>query len=341
MKKLFFFFILSILATSCSITKDMFPNPSQHNYHRMEFDIISKEGIKKEIGIGNIFIKKGTSLSDYSFRLYGLYKGNLYMKSNACGIDISRRFEGMTYFKLSDIIPEKARCSIKIVAETDAIKNRQHNIVESGVVKITYVEERDLPVTMEYTRTNTFFNGKFKTYSYLGQGSIQRQEGDVTNFEKFKVITSLKEGGMYRIAGCGHEFTDSFDMDSFEVGLKDLYNQNYLKTQDTCDYEIRIIPNEILASYSGRFSINIYGKSVVKLANPEWSIKRRARIGKKRIYILGDDRIIMCNINSYFNNASKCSQRYYSNKIFWIRTITSNARKSVFAIKNNKIFWKE
>ncbi len=336
------FLLLSVFFLfSCGkhLPADKYPNPASSGYHRMEFDIIKNGVSKKEIGIGNISVKEDEDTSQVYFKIYGLYKGTLYMKSDACGIDFSTRFDGITTYKLDDLVYNLNKCSIKITAETDKIKNKQHNIVETGVIKLNVIPTKDLELEMEYSRTNASLKSLYQTYSFLGQGSIQRQEGDLTSSESFKVKTNLTIGGYYRVAGCDKVIAGTFDKDYFDVSLKNLYAKSYLKREDTCDFEIIIIPNEILNTYQGRFSINIYGKEVVKLEPLEWKIKKV--LGKNRLYVWGGDHILSCGINNSVKIKNKYDVKYSPDQVYWIRSLTTNARKNVFAIKNGNIIWRE
>jgi len=331
--------LLNMFSCGSHLPKDRYPNPALHGYHRMEFDIGNLDNVKKEIGIANIYLKENQDLSEVYFKIYGLHKGTLHMKSDACGINFTTRFNNISTFNLGNLIAYPTKCSIKIFAETDKVDNKEHNIVESGVVKINLISENSKAVSMEYSRTNSNIKNLYKTYLFHGQGSIQRQEGDLTSFEKFKVKTDLTLGGSYRIAGCGKVLVDSFDVSSFDVSFKRLYAKDYLEKDDTCDFEIIVLPNETIESYLGRFSVNIFDKNVVKLENLEWKIKKRW--GKKKLYVWGGEHILSCGINNKMKTKKKCSVKYKSNVIYWIRAITSNARKSIFAIKNNVVVWKE
>jgi len=331
--------ILALSSCGSHLPKDKYPNPSLHGYHRMEFDVGKAGVVTKEIGIENIYLKEDQDLAGVFFKIYGLQKGTLHMKSDACGINFTTRFDGISTFKLGDFIQYPTKCSIKIVAETDKIKKKEHNIVESGVIKINVISENSKPLTIEYSRTNSVIKSLFKTYSYTGQGSIQRQEGDLTSSEKFKVITDLTQGGHYRVAGCGNVLTDTFKKDSFEVGFKSFYAKDYLEREDSCDLEIIIIPNEVLETYLGRFSVNVFGKDVVKLEALEWKTKKSW--GSKKIYAWGGDHILACSINNKVKINKKCNEKYKSDTTYWIRGLTTNVRKSVFAIKNDTVIWKE
>lgn len=332
---------LMMMLSSCGkhLPADEFSNPSTQGYHRMEFDVIKDGVTTKEIGIGNIYLKENQTLEGVYFKIYGLYQGTLYMKSDACGIDISTRFNGITTYKLSDLVVNPTKCSIRITAATDKVNNKEHNIVESGILKINVIPENTEPLSIEYTRTNSVIKSLYQTYSYLGQGSIQRQEGDLTSSETFTVNTDLTIGGYYRIAGCDKVKTGSFEKSSFNISFKELYQKDYLKMEDTCDFEISIIPNEVIETYLGRFSVNIYGKDAVKLEPLEWEIQNV--LGIKRLHVWGGTHILACSINENVNTKNTHAVQYSPKTTYWIRSITINARKSIFAIKDGSIIWKE
>ena len=47
------------------------------------------------------------------------------------------------------------------------------------------------------------------------------------------------------------------------------------------------------------------------------------------------------SINEKFEMENRCNVKYESNKVYWIRGVTSQARKSIYAIKDGKVIWKE
>ncbi len=336
------------LAQSCAFAKthlpsDIAPNSALGGYHRMEFDITDANGEKKEIGLGNISISEIQDLSKVSFKVYGIYSGVLYMKSEACSIDTATNFNKALTFKLSDLIPKPLKCSIKLTAETKTINNLQHNIVETGELKLNVIPEKSKPIQMEYIRTDSDLGIMYKTYLFEGQGSMQRSEGELTQSETFKLITDLDGGGSYRIAGCGENNVTkgSYTDKTFIIKFFDLYKKNYLKREDSCDFEILVIPNQAKYSFVGRFSLNVYDKTIVKLEPPEYYIKYSKWYRHDFIYSNGRQYITICSINDFYANANICSTRYYKDIVYWIRSITSNGRKSIFALKNNEIIWKE
>lgn len=333
--------MLVLLMSSCGhINSDPHPNPSLLGYHRMEFDVSFGATQRKEIGIGNIYLLENQSLEGMFFKFYGMGEGTVYFKSGSCGIDFSARFNKVMTYKLSDLIAEPTKCSIRIVAESDAIDGKQHNVVESGLLKINVIPSGSKALGIKYTRRNPFI---LKEYSSLGQASMQRKEGPLTYNEKFTVFTDLEEGGMYRINGCGHSVSDSFEGSKFSISLKELVGKVELRKEDSCDYEVVVIPHEVDFSYYGRFSINIYGKSVVKLEPMQYSLKKKPFSRKKKLKAIGNKNyIIGCAINNKLSYSYRCyEKKASSDKVYWLRSLTGNGRKSIFAIKDGKVIWSE
>jgi hypothetical protein len=335
-------FILIILS-SCGghLVKDIHPNPAKQGYHRMEFNIKNGD-LKKEIGVGNILLKEGQELKDIYFEIVGIYKGTLHIKSSACGIDVNTNFNGKTKFLLDDLVPNPTKCSIRLTATTEPLKKRQHNIVETGVIKINVIPSDSKPVSMSYIRTNTITKKLYTTYIYEGQGSMQRQAGDLTRNEKFTItMPSENDSGSFRIIGCGKELPGTYKDSKVDVSLYDLYKKNKLTEEDSCDFEITTLPDSRPFSDYGRFSINIYGEEVIKLEPLKYEIKKKFASKKKKIKAEGSNYMVICSINDSYKIKNKCSHDYEKDKVYWLRAITSNARKSVFAVKNGEIYWKE
>lgn len=336
-----FIFWLLLLLTSCGghLPKDIGPNPAIQSLHQMEFDVTDSNGVsRKEIGIANIFIKENSDFNKISVTIYGIYKGTLNVSSNACGINLNRNFDGKTKFVLSEIIPRfNTKCSIKLTATTDQLRGKEHNIVETGLMKINIIPQEMTPLSFDYVRN-------MKLYSYIGQGSIQRQEGDLTSAETVTVKTRLKDGGTFRIVGCGHEYLNSFEKNNFSFSFKDIYKKTSLKNADSCDFEVIVIPYREAYSHVGRFSVNIYGSSVVILEPLDWVIDRS--FGTIYINATGREYVVACSINDSFEIKKskknvKCKSKYDSNEIYWLRSVTANGRKSIIAVKDGEVIWSE
>jgi hypothetical protein len=343
--KIIFYYLLILLLISCGahLPVDVGPNYASKGYHSVEFDISNTDGIiTKELGIANIYLKKSSDYSKVEIQIYGIYKGNLILKSNACGIDINTSFSGITKFKLSELISEPIKCSINVIATTDAIDGKEHNIIESGIIKINVLDDNSIPLDFSYFKTlNTS-----REYYFIGQGSLQRPSGSLTSSEKINFFPKDSEGGLFRIVGCGFEHTGKFEDNFFEVSLKNIYKKDILDINDSCDFEILVISNAQEFSHKARLSINIYESNLLKLEKPNWAIRRNS-LGRKDLVVESKPYVAICSINYYYavkKSESKllvCKNRYFKDTVYWIRTITSNGRKNVFGIKNGDIIWQE
>jgi hypothetical protein len=143
------------------------------------------------------------------------------------------------------------------------------------------------------------------------------------------------------VVGCNstQTYEGSFEKGDIVVRLKDIYKKSVLKTSDTCDFEIAVIPNEIPEGMVGRFSISIFDDKAVPLENMGWEIK--SSWGANKIYASGQTYILACAINDKISLSNTCSSSYKKDTIYWIKAITTNGRKSVFAVKNGEVFWTE
>ncbi len=359
--KLFIFLLLGVLFSCGHLPDDPHPNPAASGYHRMEFDITNGSLFKKEIGIGNILLLENQTLDNVSFKFYGIYKGTIYLKSSACGINFSMPFEGEVLFNLKDLIPYPIKCSIKLTAETSKIEGKEHSIVETGEIKINVIPLGHKSLSFEYTRANSRTKAFYQVYSYTGQGSMQRQEGDLTYQETFTVKTGLTQGGSYRVSGCNTDVGDekstsdavviseegTFTQSDFVVSFKKLYKKDYLSKTDSCDLEIMVIPNEIPETLEGRFSLSIYDSNAVVLENLDFSINKHWYDKKYDLKVSGMYYIAACSINGVSSISTQnktsavCTTKYDSNTTYWIRGVTSNGRKSVYALKDGNVVWKE
>lgn len=338
MKFLKFFVLLNlfVLFASCAsnLPDDPYPNPAQSNYHRMEFDVYKGAEAKKEIGISNLYLYENQSLDNIYFTIDLLYTGTLTVKSDSCGIDISTSFNGAKTFYLKDLITKPMKCSIRFLAETDKIGKKQTIIVESGVLKLNTIPEKSSPVGLEYTRTNT--TGGLKVYTFTGQGSLQRQEGSLTYNEVFTVKTPIAGGGSYRITGCGEtkNLSGKYTNSILNVRIKDLYKNDYLTKDETCDFEILMIPDQSMYSNYGRFSLSIYGSDVVKLEPLNYNIDNN-------LTTWGNSYVLGCMINNTYNLGSVCKVSYSPGTLYWVKSYTLTGRKNVFGIYNGQVFWTE
>jgi flavodoxin len=256
---------------------------------------------------------------------------------------------------LKEIMQSPTKCSIKLVATTDPIKKLQHQIVETGEVNINVIPKDSIPLEMSYVRVNSLTDDKgdiqYNIYDFIGQGSMQRQEGDLTlnEFLTFKTTPNLT--GIFRVVGCSDTsfYTEQFKDGTFNIKLKNIYQKNYLTRSDSCDMEVLVIPNEIPESFIGRFSLNIFGKEIIKLENLSFEIVHNTIPANENgfefetvdLEVKGASYILGCAINDKIIIKNSCSVPYKPDEIFWIKGFTTNGRKSIFAVKNGEVIWKE
>ena len=329
-------FTFTIVSCGAHFPRDIAPNPASLNYHQIEFDIIKEGDSKKEWGIANLYVNENTDYDSIEIHIHGIKSGTLSVFSNACNVDQSIPFDGITKFSLSDIATFGQKCSIRFTSVTDQIEGNQHVIVESGILKLNFINSNNHPSEISYTRNN-------RLYSFKGQGSLQRVEGPLGLNETVTINTHAKEGGIYRVVGCGNSIEGSFEKSSFDINLRNLYSKDFLDTDDTCDLEINAIPFDQTFSSVSRVSLSIYSNSVVKLEPLSWNIERRLR--RMFIRATGNEYVVACSINDSYefkrsrNRDVECRERYSSNTTYWLRSVTTNGRKSVVGVRNGKVVW--
>lgn len=329
--------LVIFLMFSCGahLPKDPYKNHASLGYRTLEFDIKRNNQLKKEFGIANILLIEGEDYKDIDIYLYGIYRGNVRLLSEACSIDTSLNYNGILKINLFSIVPEPKKCSIKILAVTDKIDGKESSIIETGVIKINYIKNKISPLEISYSLNDTFL----KNYSYMGQGSLQKSEGNLFDKDKIKITSKTNGGGIYRINGCGFELSDYYTDNTFEISLLDLYKKQSIFPEDSCDFELLVIPNLDEFSHQARFSLNIYGSEVVKLPSIDWEIK------KNNIRAIGSDITFICTVNNNFsykkseNKNVTCESKYDSSKEYYLRSVTSNGRKSVTLIKDGIVIW--
>lgn len=337
MLKYFQLFFVFVLLFSCGahLPKDPYKNHASLGYRTLEFDIKKNNQIVKEFGIANILLKEGEDYKDIDIYLYGIYKGNVRLLSEACSLDTTFNFSGILKINLYSIVPEPKKCSIKILSVTDKIDGKESSIIETGIIKINYIKNKIAPLEISYSLNDNFL----KNYSYTGQGSMQLSEGNLFDKDKIKITSKTTGGGIYRINGCGFEYSDYYENNFFELRLIDLYKKQIIFPEDSCDFEVLVIPNLDEFSHQARFSLNIYDSEVVKLPATNWRIK------KDTIQALGSDITFICNINYNFsykkseNRNVSCESKYNSKTDYYLRSITSNGRKSVTLVRDGIVIW--
>ena len=339
LKSLSLVLLLSVLFSCSHLPPDIALNYAGLGYNRIEFDIRGIDGLeKKELGVGNFTLYKGQSLDGLYFRFYGLYKGTLYLKSDGCGIDVALRFDGITTFYLKDLIREPVKCRIDLVANTDKIANREHEIWEIGKIEINVIDSPKIAATLNYYRTDSIVKS-YNKYSFIGQGSYQRHAGEISKNEVFEIETN-SNSGLYRVEGC-EKFVLEGEYSSKIIAIKfaDLYKKSIVKEEDSCEFEIEVIPYDGPNSFEAKLSVFIYNDKVVKLEPLGYKFSKKW--GHKYLDVFGPEYIVVCSINNEFQIDTKCNIKTKANEVYWVRAITRNGRKSIYALKNETLYWKE
>lgn len=324
MRFIFLLFWL-LLPVSCEHSPDDPYSPhGDKNFKRVEFSFLDNGVQRKSIGILNVPLSHAEDLNLLAIHIFPVYKGVIIMKSPACNIDVTRRFEEGEIIKYSmvDLIGEPRRCIIEIVTNTDEVEGQQHKIVESGMIITRPFEENIDPVLMIY-----------KSRFFDGQGALQRQLGAVTNVDKISFRTGSKEG-RYRVIGCGAEVVEEYNTERFSISLKKIFGKSNVDVKDSCSFHISVVPYDEPYSYRGSFYINVYSQ-IVKLANPHFVIE------DGKIKVTGEEFVFICSINGEYDISNKCEAAYQDGKDYWIRTITKNGRKNVIMVKDKRLKWSE
>lgn len=329
--------LLLLLVASCGhLPEDPYPNYSQFNYRTMEFDANPNGETEKFLGVVNFSFKEGQELGDTFFKVYTIAEGTLYIKSRACRLDLALGFKGPITLNIKDLIPEPLKCSIDLIAETYKIKNREHRIIEIGAININVIPVKNDFIKFNYYNTSSAgIRSFFKEYNFKGQGSLQRPSGDLTT-QEFINLETESNGGYFRVSGCGFSHEGIYTSKKFKVHLKDIYKKDYLDIKDSCGFEFIVLPEDLPKSFFGNFSLSMYGTQTVKLEPLSYEIIGSNIIFQGSDYILG---IALDYDNFVIHNRMKVS--YDENKIYWVRAITTNGRKSLYAVKKGLIVWRE
>jgi len=315
------FFVFCLLLVSCKTLKpDPYPNPAMLGYLGMEF----VHDNNRTIGTVDINLQPDTFEAE-KIQFVGIWKGSVILKSPACNIDKTIRFNQITTIKIADLIPSPMKCTIDMFAYTDQVgkssTSGQHNITEHGQVHLNTAEH---PVVFNLRNGDS-----------VGQGSFQKSEGSIAN-DVFQMTTPSKEGS-FRIEGCQYgSYEGSYSDNSIVVPLKAIYKKNTLRTSDSCDFEINILPSDDFNySFVGNLSVNIYSGAVVKLEQPSFWVNRWGHL-----HVKGQSYVVGVAIDGDYGISYKHDINSYDpNRIYWIRTVTKNGRKSVMAIQHLKVIW--
>lgn len=325
--------------TSCkTLPTDPFPNQMSLGYLGIEFNHWSG----RTIGALDINLTD-SNFANENFQFVGLWQGTLIIKSPACGIEKTMRFNQITIIKISDLILKPMKCTIDLYAYTDQVKSgspsqsnsgrsvgSQHNITEHGQIHLN----------TEKNPINMIVNNKM----FIGQASFQRSEGSLTLNTTFQIQTPSKKGE-FRIKGCQYNALEgTYENNTFTVAVKDIYGKSNLVPADSCDFEINVLPwDDFPNSFVGNLSINVYSGAVVKLEQPSISLTREEDDDGNisNVFVVrGASYVIGIAVDKEFEIENELNlSNYDPRKVYFVRTVTRNGRKSVMAVQNMKYLW--
>ena len=341
--------IMSLLMTlvfvvmACEhIPDDQAGNYAKLGFYNTEFDVKVGDVVEKQMGVASIALKEDQALEGAYVDFIGIYRGTLRLLSEGCPVNYSVNFNGRYRILLKDIMPTPMNCTIQLVAETEQINGLEHNIVELGKLDFFVIGSGNWAVHMSYYKSSPF---GLRLMDFVGNGNIQKMEGGVSLNEKI-TVRSLSNTGTYVVTNsCGlNTISADYSTNTFDISFQKLYGKQLLVYQkDSCDFFIVLIPDDQPKSFTGKFSINVYNSLVVPLEFAYYSFTKM--LGNWRLNAYGNDHIAATAINEKTSalkksrNDNKTTVDYRSGQVYWIRAITVNGRKSVFAVQNKQVIW--
>ncbi len=326
------------------VPKDINPNYADLGYRNIEFVVKASTLTPQVTSLGNatIMLKEGESIEGSYFEVNGLWQGVLTLYSQGCPwINSSVRYNGVIRFNLKDMMLIPTACQIRFTENVDAINGIEHNVHETGVVDIYILPTGKQPIEISYARSSVF---GIKTQQFIGSAAIQRQAGNYTTSDII-MLTIPTAGGVLTInSSCSDipkqriEFKDTKIM----LNLRNMYNQNFLSEGKDCDFFFMVVPMIGEIGYYGKIMVSTYKPEAVLLEYPAYSFPKNSSLKVSA----ADYVAINCiNVNACstfkrtkFNNEVTLKS-YNTKDMFWVRSLTINGRKSVFAIQNGVVVW--
>jgi hypothetical protein len=332
MIKLFIKLILFVILVSCDSDS---PTPFNQNHHRIEFDIVQNNTVKKRVGVSNIIVKDEIDIENTEIIFRLIHKGTISIVSPSCGVSFQEDFDSIYKLNLKKIFKEKKICQYLIIAESKNPNFKKFSLIESGILNVIYKDNQlsDLYMSLENPET-------LKNYSFTNEGSVQLRSSYRTNEIPINVTTPI-EGGYYEITGCSKNLKNKFRSKKFIFYFKSFLKNKLIQISDSCLLNIQIynLKNEKVSE--GFLYVNIFDSKVILNKKLDFKLENN------KINVMGNSFEIICSINKSFllygcsSKGVYCEDEYIDNKIYWIRGITKLGRKNIYAIKNGRIIWEE
>lgn len=305
---------LSIFYISCShAPKDIADNYAAKGYMNTEFRY------KGQTYLGILPINLTSDSLKDSINYVGIGQGTTEISSTECALNYTKRFTTSTELKISDFVSEVKPCVIFLNSLTDQYKKLEHNITEIGVIYLSILPKGHKAATIGYSE-----RGDLGVKEVVTSQSIAIQRPANTSETVF-ISTTSTSGTMVITNSCGEPTTyKEYNSQATLISFDEIYKTK----KQTCLFNFILLPNDEIKPYFATMFVNIYANDVVPLEHIPYTLSG------------GNIRL---NPASYIWAASindKLSKdKYVADKEYIIRGLTSNGRKSVYAIKNNKILW--
>lgn len=344
MKFLAFTTLLFLAGCGSSCGKVHFPPDPRPNYanlgfYNMELDAIKPGNpVEKSLGITSITLEEGQSLDDVYVDFYGYYTGMITLRSNSCPVNYSTSFSGGKRFAIRDFMAVPTSCTIEMAMAIDRIEGLEHNMSEIGRMDFFMLPKNRRPVMISYYRSSSF---GLQKREFVGNANYQRPEGNAPRNEIITFSTDSTRGQYAVTNTCGKPaLMGAYMSNEIKLSISKLYGDaGEIKLDEGCEFYISVVPEESgYLPYNGKLSVNIYSKDVTPLEYPFYRID-------KRITVWGNSYVAATAINGTYSKAgkykveNKISTKNLPGVTFWVRAVTINGRKSVFAIRDNQIVW--
>jgi hypothetical protein len=342
MTKLWILFWCLLLAACESLPKDYAPNYADLGYRSIEFVVKNGEfaPLTTQLGNATFTIHEEESLEHRYFDVVGVYKGVLTFYSQGCPwINYSVRYAGKARFELKDLMAKPTSCQIRITEMVDQVDGLEHDVHEIGVVDIFVIPTDKIQPWFSLLESSQF--GTRVNY-FKGNAAIQRPIGKYTNTDVVTVSFN-SVGGILTINSTCPEIPKQrieYDGALVDVSLKSLYNQGEVDSSKDCTFSFVSVPMLETDSYYGQLTVNTYKPELVKLEYPTVRLWKRVNT---RMEVTASSYVAINCINNLCSNDADSNKvtyaKYKTDEVYWVRSITTNGRKSVFAYRNGSPIW--
>ena len=323
-----------LTACNATIPPDYAPNYADLGYRSIEFVVKSDLGRPEVTQLGNatVLLYEGDTLNDKYIDINAPYQGVLTFYSQGCAwINYSIRYNYTTRLMLDQLMLQPTNCQIRITEVADAIDGLQHDVHEIGVIDVYVLPKGKNPFWISYQDSSQFGS---QMRQYLGNAAIQRPIGQYTSSD-YITLTTASEGGVMTInSSCGiPKLSVNYTGSAVTLNLRQLFAQGFKADGMDCDFYFMAVPKLEPQAYYGKVMVSTYKPTLIKLEYPPFTVK------SGYLTITGASYAAINCINNICSSTNTVQVKYNPEMLYWIRSLTVNGRKSIYAIKNAKVVW--